>query len=57
MDNNSNKEIEIDQEKQLQKARSSRRFFILFITIDVLLAAVVIYEIVQIVIEFVKTTA
>lgn len=55
--NDESKEIEISQEKQLQKARSSRRFFVLFVVIDILLAAVVVYEIVQIVIEFVKTAS
>jgi hypothetical protein len=43
------KEIEISEEKMMQKARSSRRIFALFVAIDILLAAVVIYEIVMIV--------
>ena len=55
--NDENKEIEISQEKQLQKARSSRRFFALFVVINILLAVIVVYEIVQIVIEFAKTAA
>jgi len=55
MDMNDNrKEIEIDDEKRLQKARSSRRVFALFVIIDMFLAAVVLYEIVKIVIEFFK---
>ena len=39
------------EEKALQKARSSRRFFGLFIAIDIILFGVVIYLIVEIIIS------
>ncbi|MFA5481090.1 MAG: hypothetical protein WC282_01725 [Bacilli bacterium] len=45
-------ELELEEEKRIQKAKSSRRIFYLFIVIDALLGAVVLYEIVKIVIAF-----
>lgn len=39
------------EEKALQKAHSSRRFFGLFIAIDILLFGVVIYLIIEIIIS------
>ncbi|MFA5422008.1 MAG: hypothetical protein WC344_04460 [Bacilli bacterium] len=49
MSENNDKEIEISEEKQLQKARSSRRIFYLFVVIDILLAGIVLYEIIEII--------
>lgn len=51
---NQDKQEIITTEKRLQKARSSRRFFGLFIAIDVILFGVVIYLIVEVIISLLK---